>query len=363
MLFFVAISAVFDGVGELRKLFAAAEARAHDNIQTILFVDEIHRFNKAQQDALLPAVEAGIIRLIGATTENPSFSLNSALLSRVQIIVLGALDEAALHQLVSRAEAHYERNLPVTDDARAAVVAYADGDGRYVLNLVERLYEAAGDAVLGTDEVARILSQRALNYDKAGDEHFNLISALHKSLRASDCDAALYWLARMMLAGEDPRYILRRLVRFASEDIGLADPLAVGRAVAAWESYDRLGSPEGDLALAELVIYLSTAPKSNAAYVAWKAALLHARETGAVMPPKHILNAPTKLMKSLDYGKDYQYDHDAADGFSAQNCFPDTVPRTRYYHPKERGFERDIAKRLAYWDRLRADKSAGGEGQ
>ena len=361
--FFVAISAVFDGVGELRKVFAAAEARAHDNIQTILFVDEIHRFNKAQQDALLPALEAGTIRLIGATTENPSFSLNSALLSRVQIIVLGALDEAALHQLVSRAEAYYERSLPVTDDARAAVVAYADGDGRYVLNLVERLYEAAGDAVLGTDEVARILSQRALNYDKAGDEHFNLISALHKSLRASDCDAALYWLARMMLAGEDPRYILRRLVRFASEDIGLADPLAVGRAVAAWESYDRLGSPEGDLALAELVIYLSTAPKSNAAYVAWKAALLHARETGAVMPPKHILNAPTKLMKSLDYGKDYQYDHDTADGFSAQNCFPDTVPRTRYYHPKERGFERDIAKRLAYWDRLRADKSAGGEGQ
>ena len=361
--FFVAISAVFDGVGELRKVFAAAEARAHDNIQTILFVDEIHRFNKAQQDALLPAVEAGTIRLIGATTENPSFSLNSALLSRVQIIVLGALDESALHQLVSRAEAHYERNLPVTNDARAAIVAYADGDGRYVLNLVERLYEAAGDTVLGTDEVTRILSQRALNYDKAGDEHFNLISALHKSLRASDCDAALYWLARMMLAGEDPRYILRRLVRFASEDIGLADPLAVGRAVAAWESYDRLGSPEGDLALAELVIYLSTSPKSNAAYVAWKAALLHARETGAVMPPKHILNAPTKLMKSLDYGKDYQYDHNAAGGFSAQNCFPDTVPRTRYYHPKERGFERDIAKRLAYWDRLRADKSAGGEGQ
>ena len=361
--FFAAISAVFDGVAELRKVFAAAETRAHDNIQTILFVDEIHRFNKAQQDALLPALEAGTIRLIGATTENPSFSLNSALLSRVQIIVLGALDEVALHQLVSRAELHYERILPVTDDARAAVVAYADGDGRYVLNLVERLYEAAGDTVLGTDEVARILSQRALNYDKAGDEHFNLISALHKSLRASDCDAALYWMARMMLAGEDPRYILRRLVRFASEDIGLADPLAVGRAVAAWESYDRLGSPEGDLALAELVIYLSTAPKSNAAYVAWKAALLHARETGAVMPPKHILNAPTKLMKSLDYGKDYQYDHDAIDGFSAQNCFPDTVPRTRYYHPKERGFERDIAKRLAYWDRLRADKSAGGEGQ
>ena len=361
--FFAAISAVFDGVAELRKVFAAAETRAHDNIQTILFVDEIHRFNKAQQDALLPALETGTIRLIGATTENPSFSLNSALLSRVQIIVLGALDEAALHQLVSRAELHYERNLPATDDARAAVVAYADGDGRYVLNLVERLYEAAGDTVLGTDEVARILSQRALNYDKAGDEHFNLISALHKSLRASDCDAALYWLARMMLAGEDPRYILRRLVRFASEDIGLADPLAVGQAVAAWESYDRLGSPEGDLALAELVIYLSTAPKSNAAYVAWKAALLHARETGALMPPKHILNAPTKLMKSLDYGKDYQYDHDAINGFSAQNCFPDTVPRTRYYHPKERGFERDIAKRLAYWDRLRADKSAGGEGQ
>ncbi len=360
---FACISAVFDGVVELRKVFAVAEARAQDGTQTILFVDEIHRFNKAQQDALLSAVETGKIRLIGATTENPSFSLNSALLSRVQIIVLSSLDEAALELLISRAETHYQRALPVTDEARAAVIAYADGDGRYVLNLVERLYDAAGDALLSMDEVAALLSQRALNYDKGGDEHYNLISALHKSLRASDCDAALYWLARMMLAGEDPCYILRRLTRFASEDIGLAEPEAVVRAIAAWESYDRLGSPEGDLALAELVIFLSTAPKSNAVYTAWKSALAHARQTGAVMPPKHVLNAPTQLMKSLDYAKGYQYDHDTADGFSAQNCFPDSVPRACYYQPNERGFEREITKRLAYWERLRAKKSTGGNGQ
>ena len=357
---FVAMSAVFDGVAELRRVFAAAEKDFQIGQQTLLFIDEIHRFNKAQQDALLPVLEKGMIRLVGATTENPSFSLNGALLSRLQVLVLRPLDTQALLEILTRAETHLGTRLPLDDDARHSLAVMADGDGRYLLNLVESLHEFSlpPDPVLGPDELAGHLARRPLNYDRAGDEHYNLISALHKSLRASDCDAALYWLARMVLAGEDQRYILRRLTRFASEDIGLAAPEAVGKAIAAWQSFERLGAPEGDLALAELVIFLATAPKSNAAYVAWKAALKTARLKGTLMPPKHILNAPTKLMKEMEYGAGYQYDHDDPDGFSAQNCFPDNLPRQIFYQPVERGFEREIAKRLAYWDRLRNVKSS-----
>ena len=358
---FVAMSAVFDGVADLRRVFTAAEKDFQVGQQTLLFIDEIHRFNKAQQDALLPVLEKGMIRLVGATTENPSFSLNGALLSRLQVLVLHPLDTDALLEILSRAEIQLGTRLPLDENARNALALMADGDGRYLLNLVESLHEFAlpPEPLLNPDELAVHLARRPLNYDRAGDEHYNLISALHKSLRASDCDAALYWLARMVQAGEDQRYILRRLTRFASEDIGLAAPEAVGKAIAAWHSFERLGAPEGDLALAELVIFLATAPKSNAAYVAWKAALKTAREKGTLMPPKHILNAPTALMKELDYGAGYTYDHDDPDGFSAQNCFPDSLPRQSFYQPAERGFEREIAKRLAYWDRLRKVKSYG----
>ena len=362
---FVAMSAVFDGVAELRRVFASAEKDFQAGQQTLLFIDEIHRFNKAQQDALLPVLEKGIIRLVGATTENPSFSLNGALLSRLQVLVLQPLDTDSLLAILNRAEEHLKLSLPLNEDARNALVVMADGDGRYLLNLVESLHEFAlpPEPLLGPEELAVHLARRPLNYDRAGDEHYNLISALHKSLRASDCDAALYWLARMVLAGEDQRYILRRLTRFASEDIGLAAPEAVGKTIAAWQSFERLGAPEGDLALAELVIFLATAPKSNAAYVAWKAALKTARTKGTLMPPKHILNAPTALMKELDYGAGYRYDHDDPDGFSAQNCFPDSLPRQSFYQPAERGFEREIAKRLAYWDRLRKVKSSDHPGE
>lgn len=362
---FVALSAVFDGVAELRRVFGAAEKDFEAGLQTLLFIDEIHRFNKAQQDALLPVLEKGVIRLVGATTENPSFSLNGALLSRLQVLVLHPLDTDALLAILSRAEAHLDTPLPLTDEARHSLAVMADGDGRYLLNLVETLYEfdLPADPHLGPQQLAAHLARRPLNYDRAGDEHYNLISALHKSLRASDCDAALYWLARMVLAGEDQRYILRRLTRFASEDIGLAAPEAVGKAIAAWQSFERLGAPEGDLALAELVIFLATAPKSNAAYVAWKAALKAARTHGTLMPPKHILNAPTALMKELDYGAGYKYDHDDPDGFSAQNCFPDSLARPSFYQPAERGFEREIGKRLAYWDRLRAQKTSDVAGE
>ena len=355
------ISAVFDGVAELRRIFSDARPDFEAGKRTLLFVDEIHRFNKAQQDALLPAIEEGMIRLIGATTENPSFSLNSALLSRVQVLVLQALDDTALSQLIARAENHLGRKLPIDKAANQALVAMADGDGRYLINLIETIDELTSKDKITLDaaSLGQLLSKRALNYDKAGDEHFNLISAMHKSLRASDCDAALYWLARMMLAGEDAQYILRRLTRFASEDIGLAAPEAVGKAIAAWQSYERLGSPEGELAIAELVIFLATAPKSNASYKAWKLAQKTARDAGHLMPPKHILNAPTQMMKDLDYGKGYVYDHDMQEGFSGQNCFPVSLDRPSFYQPAERGFEREIKKRLAYWDRLR--RQAGKE--
>ena len=354
------ISAVFDGVAELRAIFAEARPLFEAGQTTLLFVDEIHRFNKAQQDALLPAIEEGMIRLIGATTENPSFSLNSALLSRVQVLVLNALDAKALDQLIGRAEAHIGKPLPLEEGARQALIGMADGDGRYLINLMETILELCqdGQPPLDAEGLAQLLSKRVLNYDRAGDEHYNLISALHKSLRASDCDAGLYWLARMMLAGEDPYYILRRLMRFASEDIGLAAPEALGKAISAWQSYERLGSPEGDLAIAELVIFLATAPKSNAIYSAWKQATKTAKEAGHHNPPKHILNAPTRLMKELDYGKGYVYDHDTEEGFSAQNCFPDNLARIAFYQPAPRGFEREIKKRLDYWQRLREAKKS-----
>ena len=362
---FVALSAVFDGVNELRKVFAASEKAHSDGQQTLLFIDEIHRFNKAQQDALLPVLEKGVVRLVGATTENPSFSLNSALLSRLQVLVLQPLDSEALMAILSRAETYLQHHLPLNDDARAYLIQMADGDGRYLLNLIESLHELSlpSEPLLRPEDLANTLARRSLNYDRAGDEHYNLISALHKSLRASDCDAALYWLARMVLAGEDQRYILRRLARFASEDIGLAAPEAVGKAIAAWQSFERLGAPEGDLALAELVVFLATAPKSNAVYTAWKAALRTAKSEGALMPPKHVLNATTGLMKDLGYGAGYQYDHDESDGFSAHNCFPDKLPRQSFYQPVQRGFEREIAKRLAYWDRLRVQKASNASAE
>ena len=351
---FEALSAVLDGVGDVRRLFQDAEARFTDNKKTLVFIDEIHRFNKAQQDALLPAIEKGIVRLIGATTENPSFALNAALLSRVQILPLTLLSISALIAILERAETLLDRKLPLTDDGRQSLLEMADGDGRYLLNMVEKLLsQPAGDAPLDAPALAQFLSKKALNYDKAGDEHFNLISALHKSLRASDCDAALYWLARMLSAGEDARYIARRLTRFASEDIGLADPQALPQALAAWQAYERLGSPEGDLSLVQAVIYLATAPKSNAAYKAAKAASALAQQTGALPPPKHLLNAPTKMIKDFGYGQGYAYDHDADKGFSGQHCFPDDIARHALYEPKEIGFERDIVKRLAYWQKLR----------
>lgn len=362
--FFIAISAVFDGVPELRRIFSDAQARHEHGQQTLLFVDEIHRFNKAQQDALLPSVESGMIRLVGATTENPSFSLNNALLSRAQVLVLEPLGSDELETILLRAESYFEQKLPLTEEARHRAIGMADGDGRYLLNMVEIIMserrgadQKGADALMDDASLLSLISSRMLNYDKTGDEHYNLISALHKSLRASDCDAGLYWLARMLQGGEDPHYILRRLTRFASEDVGLAAPEAVSKAISAWQSYERLGTPEGELAIAELVIFLATAPKSNSAYMAWKAASRLASKTGAVAPPKHILNAPTTLMKGLGYGKGYRYDHDEPDGFSAMNCFPDSVGRPQLYTPKEIGFERDIAKRVAYWNRRREQGS------
>ena len=354
---FEALSAVLDGVSDVRRVFKAAEERFYDNKRTLIFIDEIHRFNKAQQDALLPAIEKGIVRLIGATTENPSFALNAALLSRVQVLPLTLLDETALTAILSRAEAYLGGPLPLAEDARAALLQMADGDGRYLLNMVEKI-ASRGQGVESFDaqSLAAFLTQKALNYDKAGDEHYNLISALHKSLRASDCDAALYWLARMLAAGEDPRYIARRLLRFASEDVGLADPNALSHTLSAWQSYERLGSPEGDLALVQAVIYLATAPKSNAVYVASKSALAATKQTGALPPPKHLINAPTKMMKEMGFGAGYHYDHDSVNSFSGQNCFPDEMARAQFYQPKEIGFERDITKRLAYWQKLRDQK-------
>lgn len=353
---FEPLSAVFSGVADLRKVFDAAAKRRQMGQGTLLFVDEIHRFNRAQQDGFLPYVESGTVVLVGATTENPSFELNGALLSRCQVLVLRRLDDAALEQLLTKAESAEARPLPVDDEARVSLKAMADGDGRYLLNLVEALYLLPPGAMLDPQGLAQALQKRAPAYDKDREGHYNLISALHKSLRGSDTDAALYWMARMLTGGEDPLFIARRLTRFAVEDIGLADPNAVVQALAAWDVYERLGSPEGELALAQLVIYLGTAPKSNAAYTAYKAAIKSAKETGSLMPPMHILNAPTRMMKDLGYGKGYQYDHDTADGFSGQNYFPDDMPRRIFYDPPERGFEREVRKRLDYWAKLRERK-------
>ena len=358
---FEPISAVFSGVADLRKLFERARARHQDGQGTLLFVDEIHRFNRAQQDAFLPYVEDGTVILVGATTENPSFELNAALLSRCQVLVLKRLDQDSLDRLIARAEGAVGRKLPLAADALAALRAMADGDGRYLLNLVETLFLEPADRVLDSAGLARAVQQRAPLYDKAQEGHYNLISALHKSLRGSDVDAALYWLARMLAGGEPPLYIARRLVRFAVEDIGLADPMALVQANAAKDAYDFLGSPEGELAIAQAVIYLATAPKSNAAYVALGAAERAARDSGSLMPPKHILNAPTRLMKQLGYGAGYAYDHQSEDAFSGQDYFPEGLARQEFYRPVERGFEREIAKRLAYWQKLRARRGGKSE--
>ncbi len=356
-LHFEAVSAVASGIADLRKIFEASAERRAMGQGTLLFIDEIHRFNRAQQDVLLPYVEDGTVVLIGATTENPSFELNAALLSRCQVLVLKRLDDAALELLLERAEKQAEHALPLTDEARAALKAMADGDGRYALVMTEELLTLPPDTKLDPAQLADFVQRRRPVYDKAQESHYNLISALHKSLRGSDCDAALYWFARMLAGGEDPRYIARRLTRFASEDVGLADPQALSIALAAWQAYERLGSPEGELALAELVIYLATAPKSNASYVALGAAKRAANEHGSLMPPKHILNAPTKLMKDLGYGEGYAYDHDAEDAFSGQNYFPDDMARQNFYAPVERGFEREIKKRLDYWNELRRKRA------
>jgi putative ATPase len=363
-LYFEPLSAVFSGVADLRRVFDAAKGRRAAGKGTLLFIDEIHRFNRAQQDGFLPYVEDGTVILIGATTENPSFELNGALLSRAQVFVLNRLDDAALEKLLLRAEGAEDRKLPLDEDARRALRAMADGDGRYILNMAEDLLSLppAADGApqrLDTASLAAAVQRRMPLYDKAQEGHYNLISALHKSLRGSDTDAALYWFARMLAGGEDPRYVARRLARFAVEDIGLADPQALVQALAAWGAYERLGSPEGELALVQCVIYLGTAPKSNAAYKAASAANRAARETGSLMPPKHILNAPTRLMRDLGYGKDYQYDHDQIEGFSGQNYFPDGMARQNFYRPVERGFERDIRKRLEYWQKLREQRAAG----
>jgi putative ATPase len=353
---FVALSAVMTGVPDLRRVFAEAAARRDAGRGTLLFMDEIHRFNRAQQDSFLPHVETGTVTLVGATTENPSFELNAALLSRCQVLVLKRLDDAALESLLARAESELGHGLALDPEARAALRAMADGDGRYLLNLAEEVSHLPAAAPLDTARLAALIQKRVPIYDKAQEGHYNLISALHKSLRGSDTDAALYWLARMLAGGEDPLFIARRLVRFAVEDVGLADPQALVQALAAKECYDFLGSPEGELALAQAVIYLGTAPKSNAAYAAFGAARRAAAESGSLMPPMHILNAPTAMMRDLGYGKGYAYDHDAPDGFSGQNYFPDGMPRQGFYRPVARGFEREIAKRLEYWSRLRAER-------
>jgi putative ATPase len=352
---FTQISAVFSGVADLKRVFDDATKLKRAGRATLLFVDEIHRFNRAQQDAFLPVVESGTIILVGATTENPSFALNGALLSRCQVLVLRRLDDLAMQFLLRRAEADANKPLPLTPEARATLRAMADGDGRALLNLAEQLFALADPTPLTPEQLAALLSRRAALYDKDREEHYNLISALHKSMRGSDPDAALYWLARMFAGGEDPRYIARRITRFASEDIGLADPQALVQALAAWEAYERLGSPEGEICIAQAVIYLATAPKSNATYRALGAANRAAKETGSKMPPAHILNAPTKLMKNLGYGSGYEYDHESEDAFSGQNYFPEGMGRPDLYRPVDRGFERDIAKRLAYWAKLREE--------
>ncbi len=359
---FEQISAIFSGVGDLKKLFEAARMRRQSGQGTLLFVDEIHRFNKSQQDAFLPVMEDGTITVIGATTENPSFELNAALLSRCQVFVLKRLDDEALEKLLERAEKDIGEKLPLTDDAREVLKALADGDGRYLLTMVEQIAgqkntpcaQARGQKEeLDVEALTTLVQKRAPVYDKNADSHYNLISALHKSVRGSDVDAALYWFARMLAGGDDPRYLARRFVRMAVEDIGMADPQALPQCVAAWETYERLGSPEGELALSQALVYLATAPKSNANYVAYNKVVKAASETGSLMPPAHILNAPTNMMKDLGYGAGYQYDPDTKDGFSGQNYFPDEMERENFYQPFERGFEREIKKRLEYWGKLR----------
>lgn len=352
-LHFVQISAIFTGVPELRKVFEQARHRRANGQGTLLFVDEIHRFNKAQQDGFLPHMEDGTILLVGATTENPSFELNAALLSRSQVLVLKRLHLADLEYLAQRAERELNKSLPLTRPAREALLEMADGDGRALLNLIEQVAAWTTQDKLETDALTTRLMRRAAKYDKSGDEHYNLISALHKSVRGSDPDAALYWLARMLTGGEDPRYLARRITRMAIEDIGLADPQAQTVCLHAWEIYERLGSPEGELALGQAVTYLALAPKSNAGYAAYKAALREAKKTGSEPPPKHILNAPTALMKDQGYGDGYAYDHDAEDGFSGQDYFPDGIKRPVLYTPVERGFERELKKRLDYFSKLR----------
>ena len=356
---FQQLSAVFSGVADLKKAFEAAKVRRSAGQSTLLFVDEIHRFNRAQQDGFLPFVEEGIVTLVGATTENPSFELNGALLSRSQVFVLRRLDEDALEKLLAKAEAFEKRPLPLDPAAREAMIAMADGDGRYLLTLADTLFGIAVPKPMTPAELGQVLQKRSPAYDKDREEHYNLISALHKSIRGSDPDAALYWLARMLDGGEDPLFIARRLVRAAMEDIGQADPMALVLANAAKDTYDFLGSPEGELALAQLTIHLAAAPKSNAVYTAFSAARKAAKETGSLMPPKHILNAPTKLMKGLGYGKGYNYDHDAEEGFSGQNYFPDGMERRTFYAPKGEGVEARIKERLDRWAEIRAKRGEG----
>ena len=355
-LHFEPLSAVFSGVADLRKVFEASKNRREAGRGTLLFVDEIHRFNRAQQDGFLPYVEDGTVTLLGATTENPSFELNTALLSRLQVFVLNRLDDAALEELLVRSEELDKKPLPLDKDARAALRAMADGDGRYLLNMTEEILLLPPELILDTAALTEIVQKRMPLYDKAQEAHYNLISALHKSLRGSDVDASLYWLARMLVGGEDPRYIARRLIRIASEDVGMADPNALPHSIAAWEAYERIGSPEGELAIAQCVIYLATAPKSNAVYNAMKSAMRTAKETGSLLPLKHILNAPTGLMKGLGYGKGYEYDPDAEDGFSGQDYFPEEMNCANFYRPQGKGFEKEVVKRLDYWQKLRQDK-------
>ena len=353
---FVAISAVFSGVADLKKVFAEAKEHARLGRQTLLFVDEIHRFNRAQQDGFLPYVENGTVVLVGATTENPSFELNAALLSRAQVLILNRLDAAALGKLIDRAEALMDRPLPLTAEARDALLATADGDGRFLLNQIETLFSIEIEEPLDPVALSALLHRRVAVFDKDREGHYNLISALHKAIRGSDPQAALYYLARMLTAGEEPLYLLRRLTRAAVEDIGLADPQALVQCIAAKDTYDFLGSPEGELAIVQACLYLATAPKSNAAYTAQKAAWRSAKETGSLMPPKNILNAPTKLMKNIGYGKGYQYDHDSPEGFSGDNYWPEEMEPQTFYKPMDRGFEKRIAERLAWWKERRAEK-------
>jgi putative ATPase len=355
-LHFVQISAIFSGVPELRKVFDAAKQRRRTGQGTLLFVDEIHRFNKAQQDGFLPHMEDGTILLVGATTENPSFELNAALLSRAQVLVLERLDPTDLERLAQRAETELGRTLPLDAAARENLLEMADGDGRALLNLVEQVMAWNVDQPLDSAALGQRLMKRAAQYDKSGDAHYNLISALHKSVRGSDPDAALYWYARMLDAGEDPRYLARRITRMAVEDIGLADPQAQAVCLQSWETFERLGSPEGELAIAQALVYIALAPKSNAVYAAYKGARAAAKKTGSLVPPKHILNAPTKLMKEQGYGSGYAYDHDAEDGFSGQDYFPESMGRIEFYAPVERGFERDLKKRVEYFAKLRTKR-------